>query len=234
METRHWDEERGVTETLRRKETLADYRYFPDPDLVPVVHTPEQVEELRARLPELPRDARARLVASGVSAEQAATLVDNELVGWLDEAAAVDGVEAGTAANWLTGELLGTCAQAEVGVGDSGLSGAWIGELVGLVADGTLSNKLAKQVLQLGVDGRGDRTPSAIAEAEGLQQVSDEGELRAIVDQVIADNAGTVEAIRGGNDKAIGALVGQVMKATRGQADPRKTNELLRAAIDAG
>jgi aspartyl-tRNA(Asn)/glutamyl-tRNA(Gln) amidotransferase subunit B len=231
QETRHWDEGRGVTATLRRKETLADYRYFPDPDLVPVVHTHEQVEQLRASLPELPRDARQRLAGLGVSAEQAATLVDNALVGWLDDAVAVDAVEAGTAANWLTGELIGTCAQADVEVHDSGLDGAWVGELVALVGDGTLSNKLAKQVLQTGVEERGGRSPRTIAQEEGLEQVSDEGELQAIVDQVVAENAGTVEAIRGGNEKAIGALVGQVMKATRGQADPRLTNQLLRDTI---
>ena len=232
METRHWDEGAGVTATLRRKETLADYRYFPDPDLVPIVHTPQDVESLRARLPELPRQTRQRLGDAGVSAEQAATIVDNDLTPWLDAAVGVEGVDAGVAANWLTGELLGACAQAEVGVHDSGLSGAWIGELVALVTDGTLSNKLGKQVLATGVEERGERSPSTIAEEEGLQQVSDEGELQGIVDQVVADNPDTVQTIRDGNDKAIGALVGQVMKATRGQADPRLTNELLRRSIE--
>jgi aspartyl-tRNA(Asn)/glutamyl-tRNA(Gln) amidotransferase subunit B len=230
METRHWDEGRGVTETLRRKETLADYRYFPDPDLVPVVHTREQVEALRAELPELPRQARERLVAAGVAPAQAATLVDNALVGWLDDA--VDGgADAATSANWLSGELLGQTSAAGVDVHDSGLTGAHVGELVRLVADGTLSNSLAKQVLETMVAERGERMPARVAEEEGLEQVSDEGELRAIVEQVVADNADTVESIRGGNDRAIGALVGQVMKATRGQADPRKTNELLREVI---
>ena len=234
METRHWDEERGVTETLRRKETLADYRYFPDPDLVPIVHTEADVEALREQLPELPRQTRQRLAEAGVAADQAATIVDNDLTQWLDAALEVDGTDASTVANWLTGELLGTTSQADVDVHDSGLDGAWIGQLVALVADGTLSNKLAKQVLQTGVEDRGERSPQQVASDEGLEQVSDEGELQGIVDQVIADNAGTVEAIRGGNDKAIGALVGQVMKATRGQADPKLTNELLRRAIDGG
>ena len=231
METRHWDESKGVTETLRRKETLADYRYFPDPDLVPIVHTDADVEALRAKLPELPRQTRQRLSEAGVSAEQAATIVDNDLTPWLDAAVAVDGAEPDVVANWLTGELLGTCSQAEVDVHDSGLDGAWVGELVALVADGTLSNKLAKQVLATGVEERGDRSPSGIAEEEGLQQVSDEGELQQVVDQVIEENPDTVQTIRDGNDKAIGALVGQVMRHTRGQADPRLTNELLRRAI---
>ncbi|MFT6804343.1 MAG: aspartyl-tRNA(Asn)/glutamyl-tRNA(Gln) amidotransferase subunit B, partial [Nitriliruptoraceae bacterium] len=114
----------------------------------------------------------------------------------------------------------------------SGLSGIWIGQLVGLVADGTLSNKLAKQVLNVGLKDGGTRSPSAVAEAEGLQQVSDEGALQLIIDQVIARNAKTVEDIRGGNPKAIGALVGQVMGATKGQADPKLTNRLLQQAIN--
>lgn len=230
METRHWDESAGRTETLRRKETLADYRYFPDPDLVPIVHTPEQVEQLRARLPELPRDARERLVAAGVATAQAATIVDNDLVGWFD-AAQARADDASAVGNWLTGELLGAVAQEDVDVHAVGFSGDQIGELVALVGDGTLSSKLGKQVLATMVAERGERAPARIAEEEGLQQVSDEGELQAVVDQVVADNADTVAAIRDGNDKAIGALVGQVMKATRGQADPRLTNELLRRTI---
>jgi aspartyl-tRNA(Asn)/glutamyl-tRNA(Gln) amidotransferase subunit B len=231
METRHWDEGEGVTATLRRKETLADYRYFPDPDLVPIVHTEADVEALRARLPELPRETRQRLADAGVAADQASTIVDNDLTPWLDAAVQVDGCDAATAANWVTGELLGTCAQADVDVHESGLDGTWIGELVALVADGTLSNKLAKQVLATGVEDRGERSPGQVASDEGLEQVSDEGELQQVVDQVIADNPDTVQTIRDGNDKAIGALVGAVMQATRGQADPRKTNELLRASI---
>ncbi|MFP4311248.1 MAG: Asp-tRNA(Asn)/Glu-tRNA(Gln) amidotransferase GatCAB subunit B, partial [Nitriliruptoraceae bacterium] len=114
---------------------------------------------------------------------------------------------------------------------DSGLTGAHLAELLELLADGTLSTKLAKQVLAAVIEVRGSQGPAAIAAARGLQQVSDEGELRAVVEQVVADNAGTVADIRGGNAKAIGALVGQVMKATKGQADPRKTNELLRELI---
>ncbi|MFT6942783.1 MAG: aspartyl-tRNA(Asn)/glutamyl-tRNA(Gln) amidotransferase subunit B [Nitriliruptoraceae bacterium] len=158
-------------------------------------------------------------------------MVDNDLVGWLDDAVA-SGAEPSTAANWITGELLGACASDSTDVHASGLSGIWIGQLVGLVADGTLSNKLAKQVLNVGLKDGGTRSPSAVAEAEGLQQVSDEGALQLIIDQVIARNAKTVEDIRGGNPKAIGALVGQVMGATKGQADPKLTNRLLQQAIN--
>ncbi|HEX9888717.1 MAG TPA: Asp-tRNA(Asn)/Glu-tRNA(Gln) amidotransferase subunit GatB [Nitriliruptorales bacterium] len=230
QETRHWDEGRSVTETLRRKETLADYRYFPDPDLVPVVHTPERVEELRSTLPELPAQARERIGATGVAREQAATIVDNHLATWFDEAVGM-GADASTVANWLSGELLGRLGQESIAPSESGLSGRHVGELVRLIDDGTLSTKLAKQVLDKVIEARGSKLPAQVAQDEGLQQVSDTGELQAIVDQVIAENADTVDDIRGGNEKAIGALVGQVMSKTRGQADPRLTNELLRSTI---
>ncbi len=230
LETRHWDESRGVTETLRVKESVTDYRYFPDPDLVVVVSPPEKVERVRARLPELPTATRARLVAAGVPREQAVALVGSDALAVFDDAVAAGADPAG-AANWLIGDVAGQLAAAELSLAESGFTGDHLAELLRLIDDGTLSTKLAKQVLSGVVEARGAKGPSAVAEDAGLQQVSDEGELRTIVEQVVADNASTVEDIRGGNQKAIGALVGQVMKATRGQADPRKTNELLRELI---
>jgi aspartyl-tRNA(Asn)/glutamyl-tRNA(Gln) amidotransferase subunit B len=230
METRHWDEGRGVTETLRVKESVTDYRYFPDPDLVEVVSPPARVEEIRARLPELPAATRARIRDAGASADQAVTIVGLGLTGWFDEAVAA-GADASAVANWLVGEVTGQLSAEGIDPTDSGLSGRHLAELVGLIDDGTLSTKLAKQVLAGVIASRGAKGPAQVAEEEGLQQVSDEGELRAIVEQVVAANESTVEDIRGGNQKAIGALVGQVMKETRGQADPRKTNELLRELI---
>jgi aspartyl-tRNA(Asn)/glutamyl-tRNA(Gln) amidotransferase subunit B len=230
METRHWDEGRGVTETLRRKESVTDYRYFPDPDLVEVYAPADWVEQQRVRLPELPATTRTRLREAGVTAEQAATIVGTGLTAWFDEAVGA-GAEAGAVANWLTGEVTGQLSAAGLDPVESGLDGAHVAELVALVEDGTLSTKLAKRVLGGVIEARGAKGPRQVATDEGLQQVSDEGELRTIVEEVVAANAGTVETIRGGNAKAIGALVGQVMKATRGQADPRKTNELLREVI---
>ncbi len=232
METRHWDEGRGVTETLRVKESVTDYRYFPDPDLVPVHCPADWVEELRASLPELPAASRARLESAGVDRAQAAALVSTTgMLATLDGAVAV-GADPRTAANWLVGDIAGQVAAAGVDFADAGITGRHLGGLLALVDDGTLSNNLAKQVVEHLVADRGSRSPAEIAEAEGLEQVSDTGELQAIVDQVVADNPDTVATIRDGNAKAIGALVGQVMKATRGQADPRATNELLRATID--
>jgi aspartyl-tRNA(Asn)/glutamyl-tRNA(Gln) amidotransferase subunit B len=232
METRHWDEGRGVTETLRRKESVTDYRYFPDPDLVEIHASRDWVEAIRARLPELPTASRQRLRDQGVAPEQAATIVGGGLLGLQDEAVA-SGADPAATANWLTGEVTGQLAAAGLEPADAGLTGAQVAELVALIDDGTLSTKMAKDVLGGVIEARGAKGPAEVADERGLKQVSDEGELQAIVEKVVGDNPDTVEAIRGGNDKAIGALVGQVMKATRGQADPKKTNELLRAAIGA-
>ncbi len=230
METRHWDEGRGVTETLRVKESVTDYRYFPDPDLVAVTSPPAAVEQIRARLPELPTATRARLLEAGLPRPQAVALVGTDALGVYDDAVE-RGADPVIAANWLVGDVAGQLAAEGLELAESGFTGAHLSELVRLIDDGTLSTKLAKQVLAGVIAGRGGKGPAEVAEAQGLQQVSDEGELRAIVERVVTDNARTVDDIRGGNTKAIGALVGQVMKATRGQADPRKTNELLRELI---
>ncbi len=230
METRHWDEATGVTETLRVKESVTDYRYFPDPDLVEVRSPASQVADVRARLPELPAATRARLVAAGLSRGQATTIVGGDARPLLDEAVAA-GADPAAAANWLVGDVAGQLSAAGLDVATSGLRGTHVAELLALISDGTLSVSLAKQVLGGVLAARGSRGPAEVAEAEGLRQVSDEGELRAICEQVVAENHATVEDIRGGNQKAIGALVGQVMKRTRGQADPKRTNELLRELI---
>jgi aspartyl-tRNA(Asn)/glutamyl-tRNA(Gln) amidotransferase subunit B len=232
METRHWDEEAGVTRTLRRKETVTDYRYFPDPDLVEMTTTPEQVEAIRAELPELPAVTRARLVEAGVPRAQVATIAAGELVALLDAAVAA-GATAPAAANWLAGEVTAHLAAAGIDVAALPLTGAHLAELVAMVEEGTLSSTMAKQVLSVLLEEGGASSPRAIAAARGLEQMSDDGELGRVIAEVVAGNAEAVASVRSGNDKAIGAMVGQVMKATGGKADPRRTNELLRAAIDA-
>ena len=230
METRHWDEEAGVTRTLRRKETVTDYRYFPDPDLVEITTSPERIAEVRAELPELPAAARARLLDGGVARAQAATVLASGMLGLLDEAVAA-GAPAPAAANWLAGEVTGWLAAEGVALADSGLTGAHLAELVAMVEEGAVSATQAKQVLAGVLEERGAASPRAVAEARGLAQLRDEGELTRVIAEVVAANPEAVAAVRGGNDRAIGALVGQVMRATGGSADPRRTNELLRAAI---
>jgi aspartyl-tRNA(Asn)/glutamyl-tRNA(Gln) amidotransferase subunit B len=232
METRHWDEEAGVTRTLRRKETVTDYRYFPDPDLVELVTTPERIAEVRAELPELPSATRARLVAAGAAPDQANALVTGGLVEVLD-AAVADGAPTASAVNWLVGDVTGRLSALGLEIGASGLTGAHLAALIGLVEAGTLSTAMARQVLDVLLEERGTRGPSDIARERGLEQVSDAGALEGVVAAVVADDPASVAAVRGGNERAIGALVGKVMRETGGRADPRVVNELLRAAIAA-
>jgi len=230
METRHWDESQGLTATLRVKESVTDYRYFPDPDLVEILSPVALVEAVRERLPELPAVTRARLVAAGVPREQTAAIVTGGSLIWFDDAVAAGGSPT-SVAKWLAGDVVGQLAAANLSLADSGLTGAHLAELVALIDDGTLSTKMARQVLDGVIASGGTKAPAVVADEQGLKQVSDEGELREIVAGVVAANEATVTDIRGGNTKAIGALVGQVMKATKGQADPRKTNELLQELI---
>ena len=233
METRHWDEEAGVTRTLRRKETVTDYRYFPDPDLVEMRTTSEAVEAVRAELPELPAAARARLAAAGVPRAQAATVLAGGMLGLLDDAVAA-GASAPAVANWLAGEVTGQLSAQDVAIEATGLTGAHLAELVAMVDDGTLSSTMAKRVLGAVLEGGGVEGPRAVAAARGLEQIGDDDALGAVIDEVVAANPDAAAAVRAGNEKAIGALVGQVMRATQGRADPRRTNELLQQAIMAG
>jgi aspartyl-tRNA(Asn)/glutamyl-tRNA(Gln) amidotransferase subunit B len=229
QETRHWDEDAGVTHTLRAKEEVFDYRYFPDPDLLPVEPDPAWVEELRASLPELPAVTRTRLAHEHRLADaQITTLVGEGLVGVFDDA-----VRAGAgpveAANWLCNEVIGWASGRGIEPAEVPLSGDDLAELVQLVAAGTLSTKLARQVLEDVLAGAG--SPKAVVAERGLEQISDTGELEAIIDLAIANNAQAAEQVRGGNEKAIGALVGAVMRETKGKANPRMVNDLLRRRL---
>ncbi|HVM00454.1 MAG TPA: Asp-tRNA(Asn)/Glu-tRNA(Gln) amidotransferase subunit GatB [Egibacteraceae bacterium] len=229
QETRHWDEDAGATSTLRAKEEVFDYRYFPEPDLVPVEADAAWVEELRAALPELPAVTRQRLTEQHhIPAEQVATLVEADLVALLEDAVR-SGAGAGEAANWLTNEVIGWAVGHGVPPAEAPIDGRALAELVGLVRDGTLSTKLARQVLEDVLAGAG--SPSAVVRERGLEQISDTGELAALVDLAIIENAAAADQVRAGNARAIGALVGAVMKASKGQANPRMVNELLRERL---
>ncbi|MDP8977800.1 MAG: Asp-tRNA(Asn)/Glu-tRNA(Gln) amidotransferase subunit GatB [Actinomycetota bacterium] len=231
QETRHWDEDAGRTSPLRRKEEITDYRYFPDPDLVPVRPGRAWVEQLRADLPELPAVTRARLTHGlGLPAEQAHTVVDAGLAGRL-QAAVAAGAGPAEVANWLTNEVLTWCAEHGVDPADAPLTGAALAELVGLVGDGTLSATLGRDVLADTLDGRG--TPGEIVAARGLRQISDTDRLAAAVDEAVAANPQAAARVREGNPKAVGPLVGHVMRVTGGRANPRVVNELLRSRLDA-
>jgi aspartyl-tRNA(Asn)/glutamyl-tRNA(Gln) amidotransferase subunit B len=226
QETRHWDEDAGTTSTLRRKETLDDYRYFPDPDLVEMVPDPAWIEEIRASLPELPAVTRARLIdAHGLDRKSVVTMQDAGLIPLLD-AAVAGGADAADATKWLVNEVAGW--QNETGRSAvEALPGEEFASLLGRVADGTLGKGGARKVLTSVLAGEG-----TVADlAKDHEQVSDVSAIEAIVDQVIAEQADAAQKVRDGNPKAMGALVGGVMRASKGKADPALVNQLLNAKL---
>ena len=230
QETRHWDEEAGITHPMRTKEGSSDYRYFTEPDLVPMVMGDAWVEEVRSGLPELPAARRARYIASGLDVDLAGVLSDSpKVLRDTYEDAVTDGASSRAAANWLTGEVTAWLRRTETDAGDFQLTGAQLAELIAIVDDGTVSSSAAKEVLEGVLDGEGE--PRAVAEARDLVQISDTSTLEAAVDGALAANPDAVENYKAGETKVIGFLVGQVMRATQGKADPQLVNEMLREKL---
>ncbi len=225
QETRHWHEDGGYTSPGRSKETAEDYRYFPEPDLVPVAPSREWVEELRATLPEPPAQRRRRLLDEWGFSER--EMVDAEAVGAIDviEATIAAGAPAQSARKWWLTELARRANERGVELAEVGVTPAQVAQLQRLVTDGTINDKLARQVIDGVIADEGD--PAQVVENRGLAVVSDDGALGEAVDQVIQANPGIAEKVRGGKTQAAGALIGQVMKAMRGQADAAKVRELI-------
>ncbi|HWQ42556.1 MAG TPA: Asp-tRNA(Asn)/Glu-tRNA(Gln) amidotransferase subunit GatB [Desulfosporosinus sp.] len=229
QETRTWDEGRGITLTLRSKEEAHDYRYFPEPDLAPLVIDREWVEKIRQTLPELPVARRARLQALGLSAYDAALITQAKaMADFFDQALSVYG-DAKTLANWVMGDVTRLLNTHQCSVADSPISAKQLAELLALLDKGTISGKIAKSVLEEMYSTGKDA--SVIVKEKGLAQISDEGALLGIIDDVIAANPQSVEDYRAGKDRAIGFLVGQIMKATKGQANPGLVNQLLKEKL---
>lgn len=225
QETRHFHEEDGSTTAGRIKEEAEDYRYFPEPDLVPVAPSREWVEELRATLPELPSLRRARLQSEwGVNDFEMQSMVN---AGVLDVIlATIDaGADSDAARKWWLGELSRRANERGVEVATLPITPAQVARVSALVKSGELNDKLARQVIDGVLAGEGD--PDVVVEARGLKVVSDDSALGAAVDEAIAGNPGIAEKIRGGKVQAVGALVGAVMKTTRGQADAARVRELI-------
>ena len=226
QETRHWDEAAGCTRAGRSKEESSDYRYFPEPDLVPVELGAARLARLRAALPELPARRRARYRALGLDAHTARLVGEGEGYGALLEAAVSAGADARSVGNWLVGEVTAHLRRLGVGVGDTPLTGAHLAELHGLVAAGHLSATAAKEVLAGVMEGEG--SPEQVAAGRDLIQISDDSVLLAAVDEVLAAHPAEVERIRAGEERLIGFLVGRVMRATGGKADPQRVTETIR------
>ncbi|MEO3808509.1 Asp-tRNA(Asn)/Glu-tRNA(Gln) amidotransferase subunit GatB [Sphaerisporangium sp. B11E5] len=225
QETRHFHEDTGATTPGRSKEEAQDYRYFPEPDLLPIAPAPEWVEELRAALPEPPATRRARLQAEwGVSDLDMAAMRNAGAVD-LVEATVAAGVPAADARKWWMGELARRANESGTALADLPITPEQIARVVELVASGALNDKLARQVLEGVLAGEG--TPDEVVEARGLRIVDDEGELTTIIDEVLAANADAAGKVRSGKIAAVGALVGGVMKASRGKADAARARELI-------
>lgn len=229
QETRLFDTNTGMTRAMRGKEDAHDYRYFPDPDLLPLEFTDEFVSELQAELPELPDQIRARLVGDyGLSSYDAAVITEEKETAAFYEAAAA-GRDKKLVANWMTVELFGALNKAGKSLGDSPVSPQQLGGLVELISDGTISGRIAKDVFAEMMETSKDA--AVIIEEKGLKQVSDSGAIEALIDQVLADNQDKVEEYRGGKDKLFGFFVGQTMKLSKGQANPAMVNDLLKSKL---
>jgi aspartyl-tRNA(Asn)/glutamyl-tRNA(Gln) amidotransferase subunit B len=225
QETRHWHEDTGVTTSGREKSDAEDYRYFPEPDLVPVAPSREWVEELRAALPEPPREKRARLQqAWGYTDLEMRDVIAADALGVIEETVAA-GTTPQAARKWWLAELSRRANEAGVELTELAITPAQVAALQGLVDAGEINDKLARQVLDGVLAGEGD--PAAVVKARGLAVVSDEGALSAAVDSAIAANPDVAEKIRDGKHAAAGALIGAVMKDMRGQADAARVRELI-------
>jgi aspartyl-tRNA(Asn)/glutamyl-tRNA(Gln) amidotransferase subunit B len=231
QETRHWHEDTGVTTSGRVKSDADDYRYFPEPDLVPVAPTRERVEELRATMPEPPTERRRRLQNDwGYSDMEMRDVMNAGAVMLIEESVAAGATPAG-ARKWWMGEVARRASVEGRDLADFGVTPAYVAELDSLVASGRLNDSMARQVLDGVLAGEG--SPAAVADARGLQLVSDDGALSAAVDAVIAANPDVADKVREGKVQAAGALIGQVMKQMKGQADAAKARELILSKLGA-
>lgn len=230
QETRLFNPDTGTTRSMRSKEDAHDYRYFPDPDLLPLELDEAFLAECRASLPELPDAKRQRYEALGITPYNAEVLTaEVESARWFD-ALLEAGAKPVAAANWVTSELFGALNRLGKSIVDSPVAPAQAAELLALVADGTLSGSLAKQVFEAMLE-TGD-APGRIVEERGLKQTSDTGAIEAVIAEVLAKNPGQLEQYRGGKVALFGFFVGQTMKAMGGKANPAVVNELLKKALD--
>ncbi|MBD3670652.1 MAG: Asp-tRNA(Asn)/Glu-tRNA(Gln) amidotransferase subunit GatB [Gammaproteobacteria bacterium] len=231
QETRLYDADKDETRSMRGKEEANDYRYFPDPDLLPVVIEDGFIEATRGTLPELPDEKKARYMeAFGLSAYDAGVLTaSRDLAAYFEQVVEESGADAKQCANWVQGEVSAALNKDGIEITESPVSAAMLAGMMKRIADNTISGKIAKQVFQAMWAGEGDA--DAVIEAKGLKQITDTGAIESIIDEVLANNADQVEQYRAGNEKVFGFFVGQVMKATQGKANPQQVNQLLKGKL---
>jgi len=229
QETRLFDSAKGETRTMRSKEDAMDYRYFPDPDLLPLVITQEYVDEIKRTLPELPDQKKERYIAMGLSPYDASVIVaEKETTDYFETLA--KGRDAKLASNWMTGELFGRLNKAGIAFEDSPISAEKLAGLIDLIADNTISGKIAKDVLDKMFETGNDA--SVIVEEQGLKQVTDTGAIEKVIDEVISANPDKVAEYKSGKDKLFGFFVGQVLKASGGKANPAMVNDILKQKLN--
>ncbi len=234
QQTRLYDPNKNETRAMRSKEEANDYRYFPDPDLLPVVITEAQIEQIRSELPELPEARRSRFVEAYQLSEYDARIMNGarELADFFEDAVKTAGIsQAKIVANWVMGDLLGALNKAEKELADSPVTPTQLGGLVARIADNTISGKIAKVVFTEMMQGNGESADDIIS-AKGLKQETDTGAIEAIIKEVLAANEKMVEEYRAGKEKAFNGLVGQIMKASKGKANPSQVNELLKNLLN--
>ena len=226
QETRTWDPDRGITLSMRSKENAHDYRYMPEPDLVPIITTDEEIEAFRKSLPELPDARKARLEEQfGLSAYDAGIITSSRETAEYFDAVIETGADAKLAANWIMGDLSKNLNAENLEIADSPVDAKRLGEMIGLISKGTISSKIAKKVFE--EMWQCPDSPEKIVKDKGLVQITDTKAIEEIVDKVIAENQKAVDDYKSGNKKAIGALVGQVMKQSKGKANPQTVNQIL-------
>ena len=232
QETRLFDPNKGETRPMRSKEEANDYRYFPDPDLLPVEIDQDFIDAVSVSLPELPDAKRDRFSSEyGLSAYDAGVLTaSRELADYFEAVVVAAGGQGKLSANWVMGEFSGALNKAGLDIADSPVSAGGLGGLLQRIEDGTISGKIAKQVFEAMWNGEG--TADAIIEQKGLKQISDSSAIESIIEEVLDNSPKQIEQYRGGQQKVFGYFVGQVMKATQGKANPKQVNELLRKKLD--
>ena len=230
QETRLFDTKKNETRSMRSKEDAHDYRYFPDPDLLPLELNDNYIDEIRKNIPELPDEKKKRFIEKfKLSPYEANILVsDIDISIYFEEVSKNSDVKLAT--NWITGELFALLNEKNIEITESPISSKNLSKLINLIKDGTISGKIAKSVFEIMRDG--DKDPITIVEEKGLRQQSDPKELENIINKVITENPKNVDAYKSGKDKLFGFFVGQVMKNSNGKANPKLVNEILKKKLN--